>query len=97
METVKYHNLLHHDITCFVSLVHQVRAVAKDTDHNNLRKPLDGQPLGAFCMPVTPLTHLKDTNKHMHHNIFKTFAPKSDPALLLFNFVVQFYFFALLL
>lgn len=44
---------------------HAVRVVAKDTDHYNLGKPLDGQPLGALCTPVTPLTHLENVEKHI--------------------------------
>lgn len=35
-------------------------SVAKDTDHYDLRKPVDGQPLGALRPPVTSLTHLEN-------------------------------------
>lgn len=38
----------------------------KDTDHYNLGKPLDGKPLGALCMPVTPLAHLKHKSRNKH-------------------------------
>ena len=47
-----------------------IGVVAKDTDHDNLGKPLDGQPLGGLCTPVAPLTHLEHTLTETHLNIF---------------------------
>lgn len=66
-ERVKKHrNFLHRDVTCD-KRTHRETAVAKDTDDDDLRKPLDGEPLGALRVPVAPLTHLKHTNKHEPH------------------------------
>lgn len=47
----------------------RAEVVAKDTDYNNLRKPLDGKPLGALCTSVTSLTHLEDAEINIKKNV----------------------------
>lgn len=55
-----------------------MRIVAKDTDHNHLGKPLDGEAFGALCVPGAPLTHLKDTATLINVHAGTTNAAKLD-------------------
>lgn len=86
MRLLSLSNNAAHEHFLFLLIFFTGRVVAKDTDHYNLRKPVDGQPLGALCPPVTPRTHLKgaETNssglssfgaqfKEFHHGLVSTY------------------------